>query len=89
MQRRRDRAFASAQEMLPLDDVVDGVLCLRGGDYRAVLEAQSVNFALKSDSEQEAIDLIDYHRKRNKTAHESHRKTWLRKHKRIKPEVLL
>jgi hypothetical protein len=47
--------FASVQEMLPLEDVVDGVLCLRGGDYRAVLEAQSVNFALKSDSEQEAI----------------------------------
>jgi hypothetical protein len=41
--------------MLPLEDVVDGVLCLRGGDYRAVLETQSVNFALKSDAEQEAI----------------------------------
>jgi len=55
VQRSNDREFASAQEMLPLEDVVDGVLCLRGGDYRAVLEAQSVNFALKSDSEQEAI----------------------------------
>jgi len=46
-------------------------------------------FAKPTLSEQEAIDLIDYYRKRNKTAHESHRKTWLRKHKRIKPEVLL
>src|SRR3990172_1334633 len=55
VQRSNDREFASAQEMLPLEDVVDGVLCLRGGDYRAVLEAQSVNFALKSDTEQEAI----------------------------------
>jgi len=55
MQRSDDRRFASVQEMLPLEDVMDGVLCLRGGDYRAVLEAQSVNFALKSDSEQEAI----------------------------------
>jgi len=55
MQRSTDRRFASAQEMLPLEDVVDGVLCLRGGDYRAVQDAQSVNFALKSDTEQEAI----------------------------------
>jgi hypothetical protein len=55
VQRSNEPRFASAQEMLPLDDVVDGVLCLRGRDYRAVLEAQSVNFALKSDSEQEAI----------------------------------
>lgn len=55
MQRSSDRRFASVQELLPLEDVVDGVLCLRGSDYRAVLEAQSVNFALKSDAEQEAI----------------------------------
>lgn len=55
MQRSGERRFASAQELLPLEDIVDGVLCLRGGDYRAILEAQSVNFALKSDSEQEAI----------------------------------
>ena len=55
MQRSNDREFASAQELLPLDDIVDGVLCLRGGDYRAVLEAQSISFALKSDAEQEAI----------------------------------
>ena len=53
--RRRARPLAGIQELLPLDDIVDGVLCLRGGDYRAVLEAQSVNFALKSEAEQEAI----------------------------------
>src|SRR3972149_872441 len=35
--------------------MLGGVLCLRGGDYRAVLEAQSVNFGLKSEAEQEAI----------------------------------
>lgn len=46
---------AGVQDLLPLDDITDGVICLRGGDYRAVMEAQSVNFALKSDSEQEAI----------------------------------
>ncbi|MDP2674613.1 MAG: hypothetical protein Q8Q00_06880 [Dehalococcoidia bacterium] len=55
MQRPTDRRFASAQELLPLEDILDGVLCLRGGDYRAVLEAQSVNFGLKSEAEQEAI----------------------------------
>ena len=46
-------------------------------------------FARSELSEQEAIDLVDYHRRRNRTAHDSHRKTWLRKHKRIKSEVLL
>lgn len=52
---------ASVQESLPLDDVVRDVLCLRGGDYRAVLEAGTVNFALKSEPEQEAI-LAGYRR---------------------------
>ena len=46
-------------------------------------------FARSELSEQEAIDLVEYHRRRNRIAHDSHRKTWLRKHKRIKPEVLL
>jgi len=50
-----DGRHASAQELLPLDDIIDSVLCLRGGEYRAVIEAQSVNFALKSGTEQEAI----------------------------------
>jgi hypothetical protein len=55
MRRKANRGLASVQELLPLDNIVDGVLCLRGGDYRAVLEAQSVNFALKSEAEQESI----------------------------------
>ena len=45
----------SVQEMLPLEEIVEGVLCLRGGDYRAIIQAQSVNFALKSEEEQEAV----------------------------------
>jgi hypothetical protein len=49
------RPLAGVQDLLPLEDIVDDVLCLRGGDYRAILEAQSVNFALKSEAEQEAI----------------------------------
>ncbi len=49
------RPLASVQELLPLEDIVGDTICLRGGDYRGVLEAQSVNFALKSEPEQEAI----------------------------------
>lgn len=45
----------SVQDLLPLEEVVEGILCLRGGDYRAVLQAQSINFALKSEEEQEAV----------------------------------
>lgn len=55
MGRNGTKALAGVQDLLPLDDIVDGVICLRGGDCRAVLEAGSVNFALKSETEQEAI----------------------------------
>jgi hypothetical protein len=55
MPRPADRRFASVQELLPLEEIVGDVLCLRGGDYRAVLETSSVNFALKSEAEQEAL----------------------------------
>lgn len=46
-------------------------------------------FARAKLTEEEAIGLVQYHLRRNHTARESHRKSWLRKHKRIKPEVLL
>ena len=46
-------------------------------------------FAKSTLSDQEAIDLIDYHRQRNKVAHDSHRKTWLAKHKRLAEKLLL
>jgi hypothetical protein len=55
MRRHHEGRMANVQDLLPLEDIVDGVLCLRGGDYRAVLEAQSVNFALRSDEEKEGI----------------------------------
>jgi hypothetical protein len=47
--------YASAQALLPLDDIQGDMLRLRGGGYRAVLEAGSVNVALRSAAEQEAI----------------------------------
>jgi hypothetical protein len=49
------KRLAGVQDLLPLEDIIEDVLCLRGGDYRAVLEAQSINFALKSEGEQEGI----------------------------------
>jgi SRSO17 transposase len=46
-------------------------------------------FAKSTLSDQEAIDLIDYHLARNCVAHDSHRKTWLQKHKQLAKKVLL
>jgi hypothetical protein len=49
------KRLAGVQDLLPLEDIIENVLCLRGGDYRGVLEAQSINFALRSETEQEGI----------------------------------
>lgn len=49
------KRLGAVQDLLPLEDVAGDVLCLRGGDYRAILELQSINFALKSEAEQEGI----------------------------------
>ena len=46
-------------------------------------------FARRKLTDDQAIDLVEYHLRRNRIARDSHRKSWLRKHKRIKPEVLL
>lgn len=62
------RRHMSVQESLPLDDIAGDVVQLRGGDFRAVLEAGSVNFALKAESEQEAI-LAGYRRFLNALAY--------------------
>jgi len=40
-------------------------------------------------TEEDALHLTEYHLKRNRTARESHRKSWLHKHKNVKSEVLL
>ena len=64
----RRRRLASVQELLPLDEIAGDLLRLRGGDYRAVLQAGSVNFALKSEAEQEAI-LAGYRRFLNSLAY--------------------
>jgi SRSO17 transposase len=47
------------------------------------------SFARPTLSEDEATDIIDYHIERNRVAHDSHRKSWLRKHKRLAKKLLL
>ncbi len=46
-------------------------------------------FARPTLSEDEATNLIDYHIERNRVAHDSHRKSWLAKHKKLAKKVLL
>lgn len=45
----------SAQQYLDITEIRDGVVVLRDGSFRAVLMASSLNFALKSEEEQNAI----------------------------------
>lgn len=45
----------SAQQYLDIVEIRDGVVVLRDGSFRAVLMASSLNFALKSEEEQNAI----------------------------------
>ncbi len=45
----------SAQQYLDVAEIRDGVVILRDGSFRAILMASSVNFALKSEEEQNAI----------------------------------
>jgi hypothetical protein len=40
-------------------------------------------------TEQDAIHLTEYHLERNKTARDSHRKSWLQRHKAPIPKPLL
>ncbi len=47
------------------------------------------SFARPTLSEDEAMDIIDYHLERNRVAHESHRKSWLAKHKGLAKKLLL
>ncbi len=46
---------ASVQQKIDIDDIQEGVAVLRGGELRVVLMTSSVNFALKSEEEQDAL----------------------------------
>lgn len=48
-------ALSSTQRFLQFDTVRDGIVVLKGGDLRAILMVSAINFALKSQEEQEAI----------------------------------
>lgn len=53
---RKAPTAAAAQEFLPLDTIRDGVIIMKGGQgLRAVLMVSSLNFALKSEEEQDAL----------------------------------
>lgn len=45
----------SAQDFINIESVRDGVIVMKDGGIRAVLMASSLNFALKSEDEQDAI----------------------------------
>src|SRR3989344_8510565 len=45
----------ATQKFVPIDDVRDGIVMLKGGGMRGILMASSINFSLKSDDERRAI----------------------------------
>mgnify|MGYP003630586792 FL=1 len=45
----------AAQDFVPVKEVRNGVIILKDGGYRGILMCSSVNFALKSEEEQQAI----------------------------------
>ena len=53
------------------------------------VQVLQTSFARDTCTEDDAISIIEYHLRRNHAAHESHRKSWLRKHKRVKIKTLL
>lgn len=46
---------AKTQDFIPIKEIRDGIVVLRDGSLRAILLASSVNMALKSQEEQEAL----------------------------------
>lgn len=52
----KSKSAQAAQEFLPIDYIRDGVIALKGGGgLRVVLMVSSLNFALKSEDEQDAL----------------------------------
>lgn len=49
------RTKRSSREQIAIQSIDNGILCLPGNRYRAILEVSPINFALKSDEEQEVI----------------------------------
>lgn len=55
MAETKSPSSASAQEFVPIKEIRDGIAILKDGSMRSVLLASSINFALKSSEEQQAI----------------------------------
>jgi len=55
MNQNQLKSASSIQKHLPVREIRDDVVILKSGGARAILMASSVNFALKSDDEQQAI----------------------------------
>ncbi len=55
VQSKKSAEARAAQELLAIDTIRDGVILLKNGGLRTVLMASSLNFALKSTEEQDAI----------------------------------
>jgi len=55
MNQNQLKSAASIQKHLPIKEIKDDVVILKNGGARAILMASSVNFALKSEDEQQAI----------------------------------
>jgi hypothetical protein len=53
--KRANEKMSSTQRYLQFSEVHDDVLVLKNGGIRAILEVSSINFNLKSETEQEAI----------------------------------
>lgn len=49
--------ITTAQEFLPFEDIRDGMIILGNHQYRAVVEASSTNYNLKTDREKEMIEI--------------------------------
>lgn len=49
--------ITTAQEFLAFEDIKDGMICLGGHQYRAVIECSSTNYNLKTEREKEMIEI--------------------------------
>ncbi|HOK35183.1 MAG TPA: hypothetical protein PLL80_00315 [Candidatus Pacearchaeota archaeon] len=47
--------MATTQGLIPIQEIRDGIVILKTGEWRAILMASSINFSLMSQEEQEAI----------------------------------
>ena len=57
VQRHQEKeASHSTQSTLPIAEIRDGIVILKDGSYRAVVEAEAINFDLMSRQEQEAVE---------------------------------